>query len=639
VDVRAKLSAISVVVMAALGHALLAQAPGPSQPPAAPGTPVTGPASGARRTAAQSVAVRKTKVRPGKKNPPLPTSSARQNEPPQAAAVKPAGPELSVVPAYIRFPAQTVPQRSGPQIVTLSNVGRRDLPVYAGASGDFHLDAPVFPRILRPGSSIVIAVSFRPRRDGAASGALTIWSNSGVVPLIVRLSGRTPSFRSDLFSDSFASDIAIAVALSLLYWLAMVVVRWQRVARSTRELLRAQIATLRTELATLARDPQCGNVGDLVKLLDQAEGLLGGQNRKVDKLDVLFWSRGQELTGWAYAHEVQVHMVPCLPDATVTVRLETAEQKLRATNDPPCVALANAIHLALTGNPQADALRRKALLAEALATNYDREDSQYADLVSWLNKTSWLVVFGLVFIISLTAAYPGHSVLLLVGALGGLLSRLSRSLDRKDLPTDYGASWTTLFLSPVAGSLGAWAGILLASLAEKAQVLGPSFHAVWSRPNDQTTLAIALLFGFSERLLDGILDKLTGKALGAPAPDGGKPPIPPPAPPPKPPAPPIDAQTLIPPPPPPPQPPALTITTRALSGGTVGKPYDEPLATANAAGAVKWSSEGALPDGLGLTADSRLAGQPIRAGTFIFTLVATDQRTTARQPYTITVAP
>ncbi|HVT19083.1 MAG TPA: putative Ig domain-containing protein [Thermoanaerobaculia bacterium] len=242
-------------------------------------------------------------------------------------------------------------------------------------------------------------------------------------------------------------------------------------------------------------------------------------------------------------------------------------------------------------------------------------------MVSWQNKTSWLVVCGLVLIISLTGAYPQHSILLLVGALGGLLSRLSRSLDRKDVPTDYGASWTTLFLSPVSGALGAWAGILIANLAASANVLGSTFNAPWNDPNSQKALAIALLFGFSERLLDGILDKLSGKALGDPT----------------------QTQTKSPGSNPPPsrtaKPPGLTIATEKLPGGTLATPYDQKLDAANVVGAVKWFRvQGPLPDGLQLSDDGKLSGQPTKADTFSFTVVAADQNAAARRDFTITVA-
>jgi hypothetical protein len=57
-------------------------------------------------------------------------------------------------------------------------------------------------------------------------------------------------------------------------------------------------------------------------------------------------------------------------------------------------------------------------------------------MVSEQNKTSWLVGCGLTLIVALTFAIHNYSILFLVGAMGGALSRLSRTLNRKDVPTE-----------------------------------------------------------------------------------------------------------------------------------------------------------------------------------------------------------
>jgi hypothetical protein len=107
-----------------------------------------------------------------------------------------------------------------------------------------------------------------------------------------------------------------------------------------------------------------------------------------------------------------------------------------------------------------------------------------------------------------------HTVLFLVGAAGGLMSRLSRAVFRADVPTDYGASWTTLFLSPVVGALSAWAGVLLVGLAVKLQILGSAIPANWCDPYNPMVLAIALMLGFAERLFDEILKPVEKKFGG-----------------------------------------------------------------------------------------------------------------------------
>jgi hypothetical protein len=336
---------------------------------------------------------------------------------------------------------------------------------------------------------------------------------------------------------SWSRTLELALLICIAYWLALVAVRWNRIAHPTREMLRAQIASLSKELTLLAN---AAGTPVLQELLMEAGKLVSGDGLSaVTWADVVFWSRGKELTGWGYVHEVEVQMAPYLPLPTVVAKLEVAGQKLTAANDAGCSALAKSINDALTATPRAGDDRLRALLAEALQANYEREDNTFADLLSWQNKTAWLISVGLLLILVLVGIYPRHSELLLIGAVGGLISRLSRSLERKDVPTDYGASWTTLFLSPVGGALGAWAGVLVAGLAFNLNVLGTVFKDIWDVPLSNIALGTALVFGFSERLLDSVLDKAAEKIGGtqsssSPPPSGGKtaPPPPPPPPPP-----------------------------------------------------------------------------------------------------------
>ncbi len=432
---------------------------------------------------------------------------------------------------------------------------------------------------------------------------------------------KKPVVISKLCQDDSGKDVKWIGVLCLLFWLGMVIVRWHRIARPSRELLRTQITSLRAELETLPAASQNGTgLGEIGKLLDAARDLIDREKGSSGYgiVDFLFWSRGQEISGWGYVHEAERQMVPFLADATVRVRLEGVEQRLRLATDAPCLALADAIQKDLAAQP-ADELRLRALLAKGLDAVYGREDNGYANLVSWQNKTSWLVGCGLVLILVLAAATQHHAILLLVGAVGGLLSRLSRSLDRKDVPTDYGASWTTLFLSPVAGALGAWAGLLVMELAKELSVLGSAFTTDLANPCEAKTLAIALVFGFSERLLDGVLDKVVGKSG-------------------------IDQSTTTN-PPPAPKPGAgnLAISDLKLPDGTVGTPYPAvKLTTTGAVGNVKWSlTQGALPTGLQLGPDDgSITGTPTAAGVSTFTVQVTDQKdqkTTASLPFKMTV--
>src|SRR6202035_66490 len=435
--------------------------------------------------------------------------TAGKNPPVPSAKGAPALSCLVIAPQSLRFDRQDPGTKSPPQCVILTNRSKNDLTLRLSVAGDFLLDAPPNPLPLRSGASTAAVVRFTPRREGAAAGALTVMSGCADEPRlrVVPLWGGTPGWLGLLCSDALLANFALALVLGLLYWMAMVVVRWNRVAMPSRFVLRAQIASVDAELEALreaaAPVPPPTHATELLqaarRLIDGPRPVSGNR-----LLNYLFWSRGQEITGWGYTYEAQKLMVPLMPEPAVRARLETTAAALDLADDVPCRALAGIAKGTLALQPPPPLERLRAVLTQALSAHYDREYNSYADLVSWQNKTSWLVGCGLLLIVVLTSAFPNQSIFFLVGATGGLLSRLSRSLNRKAAPTDYGASWTTLFLSPVAGALGAWVGILIAALAVNLKILNEALGGDWNKAHEPATLAVALAFGFSERLLDSV---------------------------------------------------------------------------------------------------------------------------------------
>jgi hypothetical protein len=179
------------------------------------------------------------------------------------------------------------------------------------------------------------------------------------------------------------------------------------------------------------------------------------------------------------------------------------------------------------GTDRVSVERQKALLSEALGMLYLVKDTRFATLMTWHNKTTWLMGCGLLLIAAIGLTLP-NAILFLVGAAGGLLSRVSRALVRDDVPNEYGVSWVPLFLSPVMGALSAWAGILVLDLLRQWEVLGPAVVIDWSNPYRTTTLAIAFALGFAERLFDTFMSQLQ-ETLGKRAPPVPAGPVTPPA--------------------------------------------------------------------------------------------------------------
>lgn len=528
-------------------------------------------------------------------------------------------PKLGISTSSVQFDAQQIHTISEPKGVTLTNNSDDKIKIKSvKAHGDFAVNESEVLQTLESAGSFVMKVRFKPEAAGYQSGFLEIETEPDGGIRYVTLGGKAVVdacgrwSRCGVWSYCQRFRIWAVLVFAMLYWLVMVLERWNRIARPTRELLNAQITSLMKEMSYLPTEPANKDdkdwvpntkeiIAKLQELLTAAQNLLGKWDekkgrRKAALSTVLFWSRGEEITGWGYVHEVEVHMAAILDRATVAARLVTEVQKLRASKDDSLEALADKIAEVTKEGSPADLATRRALLAEALNANYDRGDTAFANLVSWQNKTSYLVAVGLALIFVLSAAFAEQSILLLLGVVGGFISRLSRTLERNDVPTDYGASWTTLFLSPIAGGLGAWAGVLLIELAAKWQVVGSAVSVKWDNPAaDAPTLAIALLFGFSERLLDSVLDALEkktleNKATATPSPQKPKEPATPgggtggnaPA------------------------------KGNALPEATVGTPYDGKLSATGAPGATHWTREAnaQLPEGLDFAPTGVISGTP-----------------------------
>lgn len=176
--------------------------------------------------------------------------------------------------------------------------------------------------------------------------------------------------------------------------------------------------------------------------------------------------------------------------------------------------------------PKPDPKAQRALLGEFLAALYDARDTYYARLLTLHNKAAWLLLVGLGLAVALGSFVPGLpnglslGTALLLGFLGGLLSRLFRVVATKELPTDYGAYWVPLFLAPVLGALGAVGGYLVFWALVEAEVLGKGLKPLLSPP---AAYGLLVALGFSERFLKGLTERLEEVALKQEDQDKGKP--------------------------------------------------------------------------------------------------------------------
>lgn len=330
----------------------------------------------------------------------------------------------------------------------------------------------------------------------------------------------TESAKNVLVANWGAAPTAL---VCLVYISLMIVARWFLIADPTRRFLLARLDESEAWLGTFDTSK-----AETKACIEAAKGLLAKARAQVLSHSVMYyaiWSGSRELAAWKMVHSIECILALHWPDAQISARLTTAREDLLRVDAGDAKSLAQAIDAALkdaTTTPEA----RKCLLQRALEIVYDEADNRFAALSNWDNKTMWLVHVATLAIV-VAAAALGHPAYLLVGALGGAFSRMSRV--RKDgadnTPTDYGASWTSLFLSPLAGALAGWAGIFTLQAAVKLGILGAAIAVDWNGyDRGYISLGCAFAFGFSERLVDRLVGEIERKA---------SPPDPPPPPPPK----------------------------------------------------------------------------------------------------------
>jgi hypothetical protein len=227
----------------------------------------------------------------------------------------------------------------------------------------------------------------------------------------------------------------------------------------------------------------------------------------------LIWNGSRDLVAWNLMHRVEADYAAKLTGAALVAALMKAQSQLDDLPHAKRIYWSRVVHDQLEGCPGGrlrDEAVAQAILHALLGELYNARDTKFTNLATQQNKVTWLVFTGLVIMGALVS--EGYQELLLAGTVGGILSRLQRELQRRDVPSDYGLSWSVLFLSPVSGALSAWAGVLLMQSLQKLNVIDLSTllpaDADLTNPSG-AILGIAILFGFSERLLDRIVRQAT----------------------------------------------------------------------------------------------------------------------------------
>ena len=296
------------------------------------------------------------------------------------------------------------------------------------------------------------------------------------------------------------------------YLLLVIMARWIYIARSNVVWTDAQAAAITWRLSMLEAHGCTGNgqAPCLQPLLDDIKpksNSTGRENGFKSQLgDVFGWNGSRQIAQWVAMHEAERLALPALGHEQLVARLERARGQLAELPQPRREAWDYVICtlLARKDEPGREQLDRDycAYLDEVLGEIYEASNGNAIQLSGLYNRATWIILVSLL-PLAVLAGF-GFGMLLVAGAIGGLVSRMHRLVFSTRIPVTYGSSWAPLFCAPVLGALAAWAGLALIALLQKAGVLhlaALQTSLADLRAPTAAVLGVAILLGISERFL------------------------------------------------------------------------------------------------------------------------------------------
>jgi hypothetical protein len=299
------------------------------------------------------------------------------------------------------------------------------------------------------------------------------------------------------------------------YLLLVIMARWIYIARSNVVWTDAQAGAITWRLSMLEERGRKGKgqapaaTLGLQPLLDEIKPKnSASQNNgfKSQLGDVFGWNGSRQIAQWVRMHEAERLALPALGHEQLVARLERARGQLAELPQPRREAWEYVIctQLARKDDSDRDGVDRDycAYLDEVLGEIYEASNGNAIQLSGLYNRATWIILVSLL-PLAVLAGF-GFGMLLVAGAIGGLVSRMHRLVFSTRIPVTYGSSWGPLFCAPVLGALAAWAGLVLISLLQMAGVL--QLTALKTslpdlRAPTAAVLGIAILLGISERFL------------------------------------------------------------------------------------------------------------------------------------------
>src|SRR5215471_14616240 len=330
------------------------------------------------------------------------------------------------------------------------------------------------------------------------------------------------------------SDIGWGLVLLGIYVVLVILARWIYIARPNVVWTSAQAGAMIKRLSIPWRGtcdpPDDGEAPSTRSTLQSLINEIDKHNPSKDSSGIIGWNGSHQIAQWVLMHEAERLALPSLDHAQLVARLERALGQLGELSQPRREAWEDVIHSLLAAEGRADDERLdhtyRAYLDEILGEIYEASNGNAIQLAGLYNRATWVILVALL-PLAVLAGF-GYGVLLVAGAIGGLVSRMQRLVFSTRVPITYGSSWAPLFCAPVLGALAAWAGLVLISMLQTAGVL--QLTALHTTLHDlkvptAAVLGIAILLGASERFLlrlekqaEAVVDPDQTGPPGAPAP-------------------------------------------------------------------------------------------------------------------------
>jgi hypothetical protein len=304
------------------------------------------------------------------------------------------------------------------------------------------------------------------------------------------------------------SDFSWGLLLMGAYVVLVILARWLYIARTNVVWTSAQAGAISKRLLLQVQRDASNNSGAAVDeatlqlLLDD----INNETPRSGRAGVLGWNGSHQIAQWVLMHEAERLALPALGRAELVARLERALGQLSELPQPRREAWEDVIRTLLATKDEADPERLnrvyRAYLDELLGEIYEASNGNATQLAGLYNRATWVILVALLPLAVLAGL--GYGVLLVAGAIGGLVSRMQRLVFSSRIPITYGSSWAPLFCAPVLGALAAWAGLVLISLLQTTGVLQltalqTSLESL--RTPSAAVLGTAILLGISERFL------------------------------------------------------------------------------------------------------------------------------------------